>query len=414
MENKPAGTPAPATTAVAKRVHSPVESLKVMVNSEKFKAELLACLPRHMTPDRQARILCTIINKNPKLADCDQASLINCMLDCSAMGLEPDGRRAHLIPFGRTCTLIVDYKGMLELIYRSEKVDFIDTFPVYANELNYDESIGRARFEIEFGGDPKVFHKPIIVGAKGEFVGAYTIAHIKGISKPKCVWMDKDDIDAIRKRSRSGNNGPWVTDYVEMAKKTTIRRMAKTLPLSYEINELLDREVNHEFGAGGLETSLKPMRPVPLRGESVREIVDALPQVESPPVEVVAETKVVPLQQTPPPEPPDEPEDDVPFENTAATAEQATATPTPAPEPPKPAAAPKPNALAGALESVAKLQQLCVENGIPELQLCKWAAKTYRINECQAISQIAEFAPKRVGQIVEAFAQYLAAIKATV
>jgi len=34
-------------------------------------------------------------------------------MNCSALGLEPDGRRAHLIPYGRDVQLIVDYKGIV-------------------------------------------------------------------------------------------------------------------------------------------------------------------------------------------------------------------------------------------------------------------------------------------------------------
>jgi len=44
------------------------------------------------------------------------------------------------------------------------------------------------------------------------------------------LWMPKLEIDAIRKRSRAANDGPWVTDYLEMAKKTGIHRHVKSLP----------------------------------------------------------------------------------------------------------------------------------------------------------------------------------------
>ena len=54
--------------------------------------------------------------------------------------------------------------------------------------------------------------------------------------------LTKDEIDGIRKRSRSGNNGPWVTDYNEMAKKTAFRRLAKWLPLSAEFRDAVEKD----------------------------------------------------------------------------------------------------------------------------------------------------------------------------
>jgi hypothetical protein len=51
--------------------------------------------------------------------------------------------------------------------------------------------------------------------------------------------MTKAEVDAIRKRSRAGSSGPWVTDYAEMARKTVVRRLAKYLPLSVELADAI-------------------------------------------------------------------------------------------------------------------------------------------------------------------------------
>jgi recombination protein RecT len=48
--------------------------------------------------------------------------------------------------------------------------------------------------------------------------------------------MSVEDVNAIRARSRSGNSGPWQTDFSEMAKKTVVRRHSKRLPLSTDID----------------------------------------------------------------------------------------------------------------------------------------------------------------------------------
>ena len=54
--------------------------------------------------------------------------------------------------------------------------------------------------------------------------------------------MSVEDIELIRKRSPTGDEGPWVTDWNEMAKKTVFRRLSKTLPISPEIKDALEHD----------------------------------------------------------------------------------------------------------------------------------------------------------------------------
>lgn len=54
--------------------------------------------------------------------------------------------------------------------------------------------------------------------------------------------MSKEEIDAVRRRSKAVSSGPWVTDYFEMAKKTAFRRVSKWIPLSAEIVEAFERD----------------------------------------------------------------------------------------------------------------------------------------------------------------------------
>ena len=49
--------------------------------------------------------------------------------------------------------------------------------------------------------------------------------------------MTKGEVDAIRKRSKSPEYGPWSTDYEAMAMKSVIRRAFKFMPVSVEAAE---------------------------------------------------------------------------------------------------------------------------------------------------------------------------------
>ncbi len=213
----------------------------------RMKEQFALALPKHITPDRFTRVVLTTINKNPKLASCTKESLLACLMDCSALGLEPDGRKAHLIPYGNACTLIVDYKGLVDLARRSGEISDIHADVVCANDA----------FEYSFGSEGKLIHKPNLTD-RGEVVAAYSFAKLKDGSSSYEV-MNKAEIEAIRARSKAGNAGPWKTDWNEMAKKTVFRRHAKWLPVaSDKIQEALDKDFD---GPGDLLDTSKVGKP---------------------------------------------------------------------------------------------------------------------------------------------------------
>mgnify|MGYP001430245401 CR=1 FL=1 len=177
-----------------------------LLKGDAFKERIMNALPKHLAPDRMIAVALTCINKTPKLAQCDQGSFFQAMLSLSQLGLEPDGRRAHLIPYGDHVQLIIDYKGLVELAMRSGQVSNIHADVVCENDV----------FEYDMG-DIKV-HKIDFKKERGEMYAAYSICTFKDGTR-KCEVMSKAEVDSIRKRSRAGGNGPWVTDFNEMAKK---------------------------------------------------------------------------------------------------------------------------------------------------------------------------------------------------
>lgn len=196
----------------------------------KMKDQFALALPKHLSPDRFTRVALTIYNKTPKLRDCTPQSLLACLMDCSSLGLEPDGRKAHLIPYGTTCTLIIDYKGLVELARRSG--DIADIHADVVHEKDY--------FDFQFGNDSRLVHKPVLSG-RGKAIAAYSYVRLKDGSSSFEV-MNAEDIEAIRGRSKASKSGPWVTDWNEMAKKTVFRRHSKWLPLTPEFQDAVEKD----------------------------------------------------------------------------------------------------------------------------------------------------------------------------
>ena len=211
-----------------------MKDIKTLIASPAMNEQFARALPKHISPERFARVAITALTRTPKLAECTQASLMKCLLDLSAMGLEPDGRRAHLIPYENRkmgvieCTLIVDYKGIIELIRRSGDVVSIRSETVCEHDL----------FAWENG---EITHQVNWRQPRGEVQAVYAEAVMKSGEKQSAT-MTRQEVEAIRARSRSGETGPWKTDWAEMAKKTAVRRLAKMLPLSSEVMDHVTRD----------------------------------------------------------------------------------------------------------------------------------------------------------------------------
>lgn len=203
-------------------------------------SQLSAALPEHVKPDRMVRVLLTSFSKTPKLLQCTQQSVWQSILDCCALGLEPDALgRAYLLPYktkkGMICQLQIGYKGLIDLAMRTGKVSSIHSDVVCDNDL----------FEYELGSDAKLKHKPELRNDRGDPYCFYAYCKMKDGSFTFDVMTIKE-IKRIQSRSKCGDNGPWQTDFNEMAKKTVIKRLSKTLPLSPEFMDavVMDNDVN--------------------------------------------------------------------------------------------------------------------------------------------------------------------------
>jgi len=207
---------------------------------EKLTPNMQAALPKHMTAERMARIALTACQMTPTLLDCDRQSLALAVLGASALGLEIGGGLGHayLVPYGKTATLIVGYRGMIDLARRSGQLSTI-----FARVVRVGD-----QFDYAYGLDDKLVHTPSLK-SDGEVTHVYAVAKLRDGGRQFEV-MTRAEVDKIRSRSRASGSGPWVTDYEEMAKKTAIRRLFKMLPVSIETQRAVTIDEAAEHGTG--------------------------------------------------------------------------------------------------------------------------------------------------------------------
>ena len=262
--------------------------LRSLVQSTNFKSAVAAALPAHLRPDRFVRIALTALTKTPRLAECEQASFFECLLTLSQLGLEPDGRLAHLIPFRNNrrgvteCTLIVDYKGLVALAIRSGRIANI-----HADKICNEDEFLFDRGEI-------VRHRIDFKKPRGDAYAYYALVRFKDGTEQAEV-MTMDEIESIRRRSRAANDGPWVTDFNEMAKKTVFRRLTKWLELSPEYRDALEAD-SDALEEKQFEAALPIERPVfdALPSPEKQEEETRLPERRPPPAAKQQKAKAEP------------------------------------------------------------------------------------------------------------------------
>lgn len=204
--------------------------------------QLRKSLPRvGVTADRMVRILFSSIAQNPKLANCTTKSLFNAMIQCAQSGIEPNTALGHayIIPYGNTATLIIGYKGLIELCRRSKEFSSIYAHEVYPGD----------EFEIQLGTSPNIKHVPKYGKEYDpqDILGCYAVVKFKD-NTYAFEYMPKHEIDKIRKRSKASSSGPWVTDYIQMARKTVIKRIMHYQPLTIELAEAIKIDGENEAG----------------------------------------------------------------------------------------------------------------------------------------------------------------------
>lgn len=226
---------------------SPEQTLVGFMNQPAMKSQLAAALPRHMTADRMIRIVTTEIRKTPALAQCDQGSFIGAVVQCSQLGLEPGGALGHayLIPFGNgksksgqfNVQLIIGYRGMIDLARRSGQIVSLS-----ARAVRYDDE-----FSFEYGLEENLIHRPG-ENEDSPITHVYAVARLKD-GGTQFEVMTAGQIDKIKSQSKASSNGPWVTHWEEMAKKTVIRRLFKYLPVSIEMQKavILDEKAESDI-----------------------------------------------------------------------------------------------------------------------------------------------------------------------
>jgi recombination protein RecT len=160
------------------------------------------------------------------------------------LGLDFMNGEAYLVPYGATLNFMPSYKGMVKLCtkYATRPINTIYAKVVKEGDEFVEEIVN---------GQPSITFRPKAFN-NGKMVGVFAVCLYKDGGMVYEV-MSSADVEQCRKSSKASNSPAWRSYPGEMAKKTVLRRLAKSI--SIDMDDKLADAMN-----AGLEIETDPAK----------------------------------------------------------------------------------------------------------------------------------------------------------
>lgn len=232
--------------------------------------EITAALPPHIPVERFMRVVMTAVSASPDLLSADRRSLFESSMKAAQDGLLPDGRDGALVIFNakvkengkdiwiKKVQWMPMVGGILKKVRNSGELLTISAYVAYE----------RDEFEYTLGDEESIVHRPCLEEDRGRPRLVYAVAKTKDGGVYREIMTFKD-VEKVRGVSRAKDTGPWKDWWDEMAKKTVIRRLAKRLPMSSDLDDLIRRD-DDLYDFQGKRADMEDMRRQ-LQAPSIQE-----------------------------------------------------------------------------------------------------------------------------------------------
>lgn len=197
---------------------------------DRFKPQMALALPKHLNPDRMARLALTQFSSIPALQNCEPKTIIASIMNASVLGLEigVDGQ-GFLVPYGKTCTFIPGWKGLCDLVTRSGRAT-VWTGAVFEGD----------EFEYQLGDSPYCRHKPGDEDDPEKLTHVYAIGKVNGSQVPVIeVWTIKKVLKHRDKYNKVGSKHYSFRDKEMYARKVALLQVLKYMPKSVEVQNAM-------------------------------------------------------------------------------------------------------------------------------------------------------------------------------
>ena len=206
----------------------------------KMKKEITSALPSYTDIDKFQEDVLNLFDSKPEFQSCEYTSLISALIKCVNLGFDIKNNLNQYkltkcnLDGSDKVKLQITYKGLIEISHKDEKIKTL-----YVNEVRKNDE-----FDIDYGLEQKLVHKPYIKGNRGDVIGYYGVYHLKP-SGYNFVFINKDELLSYSKKI--GEN--LENDFELLSKKIVIKNLLKEAPLSKYMQNLisLDESVTSQI-----------------------------------------------------------------------------------------------------------------------------------------------------------------------
>ena len=228
------------TTAVAQQPQGTakqmaVASFKKVADSSYYQQQLKNVLKENA--GTFAASLMELVTGDEKLLACDAKLLMAEAMKAASLKLPLNKQLgyAYIVPYGKTPTMIIGYKGLYQLAIRSGLYKNINADVVYEGEYQgYDKITG----ELHLDGE-KVSDKPVGYFAYFELTNGFKKMMYMSVDEmasyckkysatmKSCKMSNEQLAEMAEKQAKSGpgNSVGWYGNFNDMATKTVLRRL---------------------------------------------------------------------------------------------------------------------------------------------------------------------------------------------
>lgn len=255
------------------KLPAPIQTLRQQIEQRLDQFE--AALPSHITPKQFMAVLIRAAMANNDLVMADRISFFEAALAAAIDGLMPDGKEGAMVIYNTKIKVdgkeqwikkvqwLPMIRGILTKLYNTGKVKSATVGIVYQGDQfrSWTDDDGEHLFHEEADDNARDmsvirrYYAVVYMNDGGRFVET----------------MRVKDIEKIRNASKSKDSGPWVTWPEEMAKKSVFKRLAKRLPVSREIADVVSRD---DFLYSN--DNMRDITPVAERPKGLASRLDAL------------------------------------------------------------------------------------------------------------------------------------------
>ena len=141
------------------------------------------------------------------------------------LGLDALNQEMYLIPYGSTLQFMPSYKGMVKM---AQKYSTRAIKSLYARLVREGDTFE----EVIVNGEPTVNFKALPFN-NNDYIGAFAVC-LFADGGTVVESMSKAEIETCRKQSKAKNSPAWSSFWGEMAKKTVLRRLCKSISIDMD------------------------------------------------------------------------------------------------------------------------------------------------------------------------------------